>query len=82
MLSFLRFPASMCPCEWGLQECVLCYPLGGVQIHPLMYILWRELACRVHVIGLFGQGRGFCGGYDLVESAEGSFQDFSTTDAR
>src|SRR3954447_15620166 len=27
----------------------------------------------VHVIALAGAGKGFCGGYDLVESAEGSF---------
>ena len=26
----------------------------------------------VHVIALAGNGKGFCGGYDLVESAEGS----------
>jgi enoyl-CoA hydratase len=26
---------------------------------------------RVHVIALAGNGKGFCGGYDLVESAEG-----------
>ena len=26
----------------------------------------------IHVIALAGNGRGFCGGYDLVESAEGS----------
>ena len=25
----------------------------------------------VHVIALAGNGKGFCGGYDLVESAEG-----------
>jgi enoyl-CoA hydratase len=25
----------------------------------------------VHVIALAGHGKGFCGGYDLVESAEG-----------
>ncbi|HYP49026.1 MAG TPA: enoyl-CoA hydratase/isomerase family protein, partial [Thermoleophilaceae bacterium] len=25
----------------------------------------------VHVIALSGNGKGFCGGYDLVESAEG-----------
>ena len=27
----------------------------------------------VHVIALAGAGKGFCGGYDLVESAEGGF---------
>ena len=26
---------------------------------------------QVHVIALAGNGKGFCGGYDLVESAEG-----------
>jgi len=26
---------------------------------------------EVHVIGLSGNGKGFCGGYDLVVSAEG-----------
>ena len=26
----------------------------------------------VHVIALAGNGKGFCGGYDLVESAEGA----------
>src|SRR6187397_2967801 len=26
---------------------------------------------EVHVIALAGNGKGFCGGYDLVESAEG-----------
>jgi enoyl-CoA hydratase len=29
----------------------------------------------VHVIALAGNGKGFCGGYDLVESAEGSGRD-------
>jgi enoyl-CoA hydratase/carnithine racemase len=29
----------------------------------------------VHVIALAGNGRGFCGGYDLVESAEGKVDD-------
>ncbi|MEM7353478.1 MAG: crotonase/enoyl-CoA hydratase family protein [Acidobacteriota bacterium] len=28
---------------------------------------------EIHVIALSGHGKGFCGGYDLVESAEGSF---------
>src|ERR1041385_5530888 len=27
---------------------------------------------EVHVIALSGNGTGFCGGYDLVESAEGA----------
>ncbi len=30
-----------------------------------------DLDPRVHVIKLSGAGKGFCGGYDLVESAEG-----------
>lgn len=30
-----------------------------------------DLDPRVHVIALAGAGKGFCGGYDLVESAEG-----------
>jgi enoyl-CoA hydratase len=30
-----------------------------------------DLDPAVHVIALFGNGKGFCGGYDLVESAEG-----------
>ena len=30
-----------------------------------------DLDARVHVIALSGAGPGFCGGYDLVESAEG-----------
>src|ERR1700685_3844613 len=30
-----------------------------------------DLAPGVHVILLAGNGKGFCGGYDLVESAEG-----------
>ncbi len=30
-----------------------------------------DLDPAVHVIALAGNGRGFCGGYDLVESAEG-----------
>src|SRR5206468_1184564 len=29
-----------------------------------------NLDAAVHVIALSGNGRGFCGGYDLVESAE------------
>ena len=49
----------------------------------------RELAERVeradldpavHVIALSGNGKGFCGGYDLVESAEG-IGDAAATDA-
>src|SRR5688572_21082777 len=30
----------------------------------------------VHVIALSGNGKGFCGGYDLVASAEGRFGGF------
>ena len=30
-----------------------------------------DLDPNVHVIALSGRGKGFCGGYDLVESAEG-----------
>jgi enoyl-CoA hydratase len=33
-----------------------------------------DLDPEVHVIALSGNGKGFCGGYDLVESAEGSFR--------
>ena len=33
----------------------------------------------VHVIALSGNGKGFCGGYDLVVSAEGEMQDRSVT---
>jgi enoyl-CoA hydratase len=32
-----------------------------------------DLDPSVHVIALSGAGKGFCGGYDLVESAEGRF---------
>src|SRR3954452_14470939 len=31
-----------------------------------------DLDPEVHVILLAGEGKGFCGGYDLVESAEGA----------
>src|SRR3954453_19292588 len=34
-----------------------------------------DLDPNVHVIALSGNGKGFCGGYDLVESAEGSFSE-------
>src|ERR687893_805891 len=30
-----------------------------------------DLDPAVHVIALAGRGKGFCGGYDLVEAAEG-----------
>ena len=36
---------------------------------------------RVHVIALAGNGKGFCGGYDLVESAEGGMSDPSGTES-
>jgi enoyl-CoA hydratase len=32
---------------------------------------------RVHVIALAGNGKGFCGGYDLVASAEGGFDELA-----
>lgn len=32
-----------------------------------------DLDPRVHVIALSGRGKGFCGGYDLVSSAEGEW---------
>jgi len=34
-----------------------------------------DLDPAVHVIALAGRGKGFCGGYDLVESAEGSMEE-------
>jgi enoyl-CoA hydratase len=36
-----------------------------------------DLDPAVHVIALAGNGKGFCGGYDLVESAEGGMTDSS-----
>jgi enoyl-CoA hydratase len=36
-----------------------------------------DLDPAVHVIALAGNGKGFCGGYDLVESAEGGMTDAS-----
>ena len=39
-----------------------------------------DLDPRVHLIGLSGNGKGFCGGYDLALSAEG-MQDFGCEDA-
>src|SRR5213078_3607257 len=30
---------------------------------------------EVHVVALAGNGTGFCGGYDLVSSAEGRFEE-------
>jgi enoyl-CoA hydratase len=35
---------------------------------------------QVHVIALAGQGKGFCGGYDLVSSAEQKMVDETTAD--
>ena len=35
----------------------------------------------IHVIALAGNGTGFCGGYDLVASAEGSMEGLGTSDA-
>ncbi len=35
------------------------------------YVERADLDPAVHVILLAGKGKGFCGGYDLVESAEG-----------
>jgi enoyl-CoA hydratase len=36
---------------------------------------------EVHVIALSGNGSGFCGGYDLVESAEGAMGGLGTSEA-
>jgi enoyl-CoA hydratase len=40
-----------------------------------------DLDPDVHVIALSGNGKGFCGGYDLVESAEGSFESGGPADS-
>ncbi|HEX8647540.1 MAG TPA: crotonase/enoyl-CoA hydratase family protein [Thermoleophilaceae bacterium] len=40
-----------------------------------------DLDPSVHVIALSGAGKGFCGGYDLVASAEGNMSDTSFADA-
>jgi enoyl-CoA hydratase len=40
-----------------------------------------DLDPAVHVILLAGNGKGFCGGYDLVDSAEGMADDESRDDA-
>jgi enoyl-CoA hydratase len=40
-----------------------------------------DLDPAVHVLLLAGNGKGFCGGYDLVESAEGSGSSGPTEDA-
>jgi enoyl-CoA hydratase len=37
-----------------------------------------NLDSEVHVIALAGNGSGFCGGYDLVSSAEGRFEEKAT----
>jgi hypothetical protein len=37
-----------------------------------------DLAPRVHAILLSGAGRGFCGGYDLLESADGLVDGFGS----
>jgi enoyl-CoA hydratase len=36
---------------------------------------------EIHVIALAGNGKGFCGGYDLVASAEGKFERSGAEDA-
>ena len=36
---------------------------------------------EVHVIALAGNGSGFCGGYDLVASAEGDMEGVASPDA-
>jgi enoyl-CoA hydratase len=36
---------------------------------------------EVHVIALAGNGSGFCGGYDLVASAEGDMEGVASQDA-
>ncbi len=38
---------------------------------PVARVERADLDPRVHVLALAGNGPGFCGGYDLVESAEG-----------
>ena len=40
-----------------------------------------DLDPSVHVIALAGAGKGFCGGYDLVASAEGNMEGISDTGA-
>ncbi len=40
-----------------------------------------DLDPEVHVIALSGNGKGFCGGYDLVASAEGKWDDEDPTPA-
>jgi enoyl-CoA hydratase len=41
-----------------------------------------DLDPAVHAIALAGNGKGFCGGYDLVQSAERGDELFGETDAR
>jgi enoyl-CoA hydratase len=40
-----------------------------------------DLDPAVHVIALAGAGKGFCGGYDLVASAEGNMDGIASADA-
>ena len=40
-----------------------------------------DLDPNVHVIALAGNGKGFCGGYDLVASAEGNMEGVAAVDA-
>jgi enoyl-CoA hydratase len=40
-----------------------------------------DLDPDVHVIALAGNGKGFCGGYDLVASAEGNMEGVASVDA-
>jgi enoyl-CoA hydratase len=40
-----------------------------------------DLDPGVHVVALSGNGKGFCGGYDLVQSAERSMDEFGDPDA-
>ncbi len=40
-----------------------------------------DLNPNVHVIALSGNGKGFCGGYDLVLSAENKMQDDQNSDS-
>jgi enoyl-CoA hydratase len=40
-----------------------------------------DLDPRVHVVELSGEGKGFCGGYDLVDSAEGLLERGLSADA-
>jgi enoyl-CoA hydratase len=42
---------------------------------------WANLDPAVHVLALSGHGSGFCGGYDLVASAEGMREGFGVDEA-